>query len=672
MTTRIMLSRRGALITAGAYLVGCFAGGTAEASAPWPAVRLDFTNEIPSGVKFRRLSPASFENRHGRLEIAAVNEPRYLAGGLLIEGNATNLVRHPWTFGTPGGRARFGNIATSWLSTETAPDGSAGVLHIERLGGQHRSGRVRSASSTENGGIGVYSVWLRSRSGSIRLHLGGVDPSAAGEADPALEIGTEWQRFAARAWNVCAGNESLSAADHPLRFFGRIAAADWLGSLYAWGAQYEEGDEASSLIPPGAGATRRADDEVSMPTHLLLTDTRQGCLTMFLPLGGRAGSVILDSSRSERNGIRIEYSQFGRISARVGRSIAVTKSDVTQDKIVELTWNRFGIQIATGSSPDHLALRSAVFANPLPVNCGDFLRFGMTMDGRQPLNRPIASASFGAQTTKINAPLAPIIISPKYELVFGDEFSDPDVTRINQGAIGGSPGSPAWRSRYHWDRRTVINGEKQIYIDPDFAGTAARALEVEPFSIADGALRIRADRADPVRVSPFIWNYKYTSGCITSELTHWQKYGYFEISARLPLGKGLWPTFWLYPKRQGWPPEIDIVECSGSRRSSVHQGAIQAIHALSLDAPPLWIDGMVDISASFHSYGLEWTEKRLLFFIDGKKTLEIPNVSINEDMYLIANLAVGSENSDWIPNPDASTPFPSFFEIDYIRAFSRQ
>jgi beta-glucanase (GH16 family) len=36
-------------------------------------------------------------------------------------------------------------------------------------------------------------------------------------------------------------------------------------------------------------------------------------------------------------------------------------------------------------------------------------------------------------------------------------------------------------------------------------------------------------------------------------------------------------------------------------------------------------------------------------------------------MYLLANLAVGGT---WPGAPDASTPFPATFEIDYIRAYA--
>jgi beta-glucanase (GH16 family) len=36
-------------------------------------------------------------------------------------------------------------------------------------------------------------------------------------------------------------------------------------------------------------------------------------------------------------------------------------------------------------------------------------------------------------------------------------------------------------------------------------------------------------------------------------------YGYFEIEAKLPTGRNLWPAFWMW-SFDSWPPEIDILE----------------------------------------------------------------------------------------------------------------
>jgi len=69
----------------------------------------------------------------------------------------------------------------------------------------------------------------------------------------------------------------------------------------------------------------------------------------------------------------------------------------------------------------------------------------------------------------------------------------------------------------------------------------------------------------------------------------------------------------------------------------------------------------------FHTFGVEWSEGSLSFYVDGAKqhTIDDANVS-SQDMYFILNLAVGG----WFPEaPDATTEFPGTFTIDYIRAY---
>lgn len=258
-----------------------------------------------------------------------------------------------------------------------------------------------------------------------------------------------------------------------------------------------------------------------------------------------------------------------------------------------------------------------------------------------------------------------------YRLVFEDDFVDSDVRRINEHALGGRPGAPAWRSRYRHDRDEVINEEKQIYMDVEFAGTRGRPLGVQPFSIRNSVLRIEANRADPVRVKPYIWGHEYTSGVISSERTHWQTYGYFEMRAKMPAGKGFWPAFWLVTKSGRWPPELDVFECFGHRPDTVRHGAI-GMDAVDDTAQQTSgakeVTSLVNISDGFHSYGFEWTRTDNIWYIDGTETFRITNFT-HEPMYLLANLAIGSHDANWVPNPDSTTPFPSYFEIDYIRAY---
>jgi hypothetical protein len=412
----------------------------------------------------------------------------------------------------------------------------------------------------------------------------------------------------------------------------------------------------------------QAADEVTFPARLL--QSGQGCLTVGLPDGGRRDGVVLDTSNGAEAGIRIAYSTSGWVMASIGRVRLIGCCDVTKDGILELRWSPDGAQIATGQDVDDLTVRAASRTDPLPIDCGKTARLGMTVAGKRPLSRIFATVAFARQAGPIAAAALPVFVPSGYRLVFGDDFDDADVGRINENATGGRAGAPAWRSRYRQSRQEVTTQEKQIFMDPAFAGTADHPLGVQPFSIADGVLRIRADGADPVKVSRFIWNYRYTSGCITSEYTHVQKYGYFEMRAKLPLGRGFWPGFWLLARRKAWPPEIDVFEGFGTRPTTIHQGVIERIDGRRRGTGA-WVRNIFDVTTAFHCYGLEWTESKFRFFLDGTQSNEYDNHVIHEEMYILANLSLGSHDPNYVPDPDESTPLPGFLEIDYIRAYSR-
>jgi len=142
---------------------------------------------------------------------------------------------------------------------------------------------------------------------------------------------------------------------------------------------------------------------------------------------------------------------------------------------------------------------------------------------------------------------------------FNDEFNTLDFwdPATNQGQ---------WKTSYIWDRDTIINEELQYYIDPKEHG-------VSPFSVNDGILSIIADKT-PASLQQRVKGQEYISGVLTSENGFSQKYGRFEVFAKVPKGKGLWSAFWLLPSFDQWPsgvailPEIDVMEYLG------HEGAL--------------------------------------------------------------------------------------------------
>ncbi|MFK7890483.1 MAG: family 16 glycosylhydrolase [Granulosicoccus sp.] len=171
----------------------------------------------------------------------------------------------------------------------------------------------------------------------------------------------------------------------------------------------------------------------------------------------------------------------------------------------------------------------------------------------------------------------------------------------------------------------------------------------------------------------------YLSGVITSYNSFRFRYGRVEARARMPAGKGLWSAFWLlnayYNEDQPEDPEIDIIEAIGDRTTTANHayhymadndddGEFNDLVSQEFRAP------MSDFSADFHVYRVDWEPGRIVWYVDDVETARVegPEVS-NEQMYIIANLAVGGT----FPGPtDETTPFPARFDIDYIRVYQRR
>jgi beta-glucanase (GH16 family) len=204
--------------------------------------------------------------------------------------------------------------------------------------------------------------------------------------------------------------------------------------------------------------------------------------------------------------------------------------------------------------------------------------------------------------------------------------------------------------------------------------------------IANGCLRLRS------RVRDF-GSQHYASGRVDTSGKFAPVYGRFEIRARLPTGKGLWPAHWLYPQNRDWKmeyvmaeavangkermipedrpwySEIDIMEFLGHEPKIVYG----TLHYYTFDGQKktssvTW-KGITDYSKDFHVYALEWEPDAIRWFIDGQMIHATTNGIPHTPHYLILNTAVGGA---WPGNPDATTTFPQFHDIDYVRVYQRE
>lgn len=251
-------------------------------------------------------------------------------------------------------------------------------------------------------------------------------------------------------------------------------------------------------------------------------------------------------------------------------------------------------------------------------------------------------------------------------MTFDDEFDvlslyDP---RTKQGVWKTSLISGPQTGPYAWDSRTLRgNREQQIYVDPAFPGLNPAPLGLNPFSVRNGVVSIIATKT-PEAVKGALWGFPYVSGMLMNQPNFAQRYGYFEIRARLPAGKGMWPAFWLLPADGSWPPELDVLEQLGG------DDIYQTVHTAQDGAHEqsgfkVRLDGA---TGGFHTYGALWTPDRVVWFLDGRETATAPTpADMHKPMYILLNLAVGG---DMPGNPDEHNTWPARFSIDYVRVYS--
>jgi beta-glucanase (GH16 family) len=171
----------------------------------------------------------------------------------------------------------------------------------------------------------------------------------------------------------------------------------------------------------------------------------------------------------------------------------------------------------------------------------------------------------------------------------------------------------------------------------------------------------------------------YTSSKIVSRGKKVFKYGRIDIRAKLPKGKGIWPALWMLPQNNvfgGWPTsgEIDIMELVGHEPhksyATVHYGPGPGSTSINRGYT---LTGGATFNDEFHVFSFEWKQDQMKFYVDGNLYSTVNKVDIgamtwpfNEDFFFIFNLAVGG---NWPGNPDASTYFPQWLVVDYVRVY---
>jgi beta-glucanase (GH16 family) len=205
-----------------------------------------------------------------------------------------------------------------------------------------------------------------------------------------------------------------------------------------------------------------------------------------------------------------------------------------------------------------------------------------------------------------------------------------------------------------WIAHTPWNGDfgNAKFIDP---------RKDEPFTIVNGMLKITMRRNNGR------WESGLLSAADKQSRGFLQSGGYFEMRAKLPGGRGVWPAFWLGSNAQRGEatPEIDVIEYYGqfpmSYLATTHvwrdNKAIGGYHS-KVYIPEHSLEN------EFHTYGVSIDAENVIFYLDRREVArQRSRPEYLRPVYPMVNLAAGG---GWKID---GMPDPSVMYVDYIRVY---
>jgi beta-glucanase (GH16 family) len=168
----------------------------------------------------------------------------------------------------------------------------------------------------------------------------------------------------------------------------------------------------------------------------------------------------------------------------------------------------------------------------------------------------------------------------------------------------------------------------------------------------------------------------YTSGRIKTQGLFAYTRGRFEARIKQPVGKGLWPAFWMLGNdisQKGWPAcgEIDIMEYRGQEPSlttcAIHGPGYSGNGSLHSS-----LSTGTNLNEDFHVYGIDWDEDGITWMFDGEAFASFGPDDIppgarwvyDHPFFILLNVAVGGH---YVGAPDSTTVFPQTMLVDWVR-----
>jgi beta-glucanase (GH16 family) len=344
-----------------------------------------------------------------------------------------------------------------------------------------------------------------------------------------------------------------------------------------------------------------------------------------------AGAQLIDIPNSKFGGVLALEETYTQNPPPPPPAPTVTISQEPTGASGEISWTTTGDVTSTAIAVDS--------AQPVPVT-GNTYAYTNLVPGPHTIIVSVEGPGGGDTTS------ATWTVPPTVTYLFDDEFN---------GAAGSAPDPTKWTYDlgpwpYNGEIETYTNNTKNVQLD------------------GNGHLVITAlhdNTGDPT--------HPYTSARLKTIETF--KYGRIDVSAKVPVGQGLWPSAWATAESI-WPAggELDLFEILCAVTTTAYQTAHGAIGNTENDWSVQVVDTGTDFSQAFHVYSVDWTEGQVQFLLDGVVTKTIVPADVpaggewpfdsTPGLNILLNLAIGGT---WGGPPNAATVFPASVEYDYVR-----
>jgi beta-glucanase (GH16 family) len=207
--------------------------------------------------------------------------------------------------------------------------------------------------------------------------------------------------------------------------------------------------------------------------------------------------------------------------------------------------------------------------------------------------------------------------------------------------------------------------------NPGWQGRQPGFFSPQNVSVKDGMLQLTA-KAENLPNLPDGY-HTFTTAAVKSKTLI--KYGYLEIRCK-PMNSRASSAFWLYHNTPEIWTEIDVFEICGldpNHERKYHTNA-HVFHSPTYKGTPdehlsdaaVW-EAPYRLADEFHIYALEWNEKELIWYVDGK----VIRTKKNEYWHQPLHVNFDSETMPkWFGLP-LKENLPSTFCIDYIRTWEK-